>query len=165
MHWQATIEWTADTIDPQDSAGTILDALTTHHGGAVTYPAPGRYATTISVEAGTLRQAVALALQVVTAAASNAGHRAIVPVEIDIVDEPTAHARLQRPDIPELVGYAEIADLAGVSRARARQIATDRTDFPPVAVDTGYGPLYVRQAVEAFLARPRPTGRPRKSAV
>lgn len=41
--------------------------------------------------------------------------------------------RVAQPLVPSLVYYAEIAEMAGVSRQRARQLAEVR-GFPPAAV-------------------------------
>lgn len=58
------------------------------------------------------------------------------------------------PQVPDLVGYAEIGDLAKpnpVSRQRARAIA-EAPGFPPAVVRPASGPLYVKEQVEAFFA-------------
>lgn len=71
-----------------------------------------------------------------------------------------AHAQ----QIPELVGYAEIATIAGVSRQRARELS-GKPGFPPPAVVTASGPLRVKADVERWLASwDRSPGRPRTTA-
>jgi hypothetical protein len=57
---------------------------------------------------------------------------------------------LSTPSIPEVVGYAEIATLAGVSRQRARQFA-DIADFPKPAIVTAQGPLMTKSSVMRWL--------------
>lgn len=58
---------------------------------------------------------------------------------------------LSEPIYPEVVSYAEIAKIEGVSRQRARQFA-DTDTFPKPVIKTGQGPLYSRHAVENWLA-------------
>lgn len=63
--------------------------------------------------------------------------------------------------IPELVGYAEIASMAGVSRQRARQFAS-LEGFPTPAVETSYGPLRLKTEVQSWLdTRNTRPGRPK----
>lgn len=68
---------------------------------------------------------------------------------------------IETPTIPDLVGYAEIAEIAGVSRSRARQFA-DLDGFPAPVVETAAGPLRLKSAVQAWVAtRNTKPGRPR----
>lgn len=65
--------------------------------------------------------------------------------------------------IPELVGYAEIATMAGVSRQRARELS-GKPGFPPPAVVTASGPLRVKAEFELWLSSwERTPGRPSKT--
>ncbi|GAA5203106.1 hypothetical protein GCM10025773_32100 [Microbacterium jejuense] len=50
----------------------------------------------------------------------------------------------------EVVGYAEIADMAQVSRQAARAWA-DNPTFPPAVIETAQGPLRAKDAVQAWL--------------
>ena len=59
---------------------------------------------------------------------------------------------LRRPLFPEVVGYAEIAEMAGVTRQGARKYADDK-DFPVPVIETKQGPLRSKAAVELFLDR------------
>lgn len=63
---------------------------------------------------------------------------------------------------PKLAGVAEIAALAGVSRQRADQLAS-HPKFPAPVQELAQGRIWLEDAVKAFLATPRPAGRPRKS--
>lgn len=166
--WTASLEWTADlSTAPEDVADTLLAELADHHIGAVAFPNDiGRWGATISIEAGTIRQATDAALALLAAATRTAGQRRVTVVAVDVIDDAGLERRFNSPDIPELVGYAEIGEMAGVSRQRGRKIATDHDDFPPVvAHPAGSGPLFVRAAVVRHLAKPRRAGgRPRKDA-
>jgi hypothetical protein len=74
-----------------------------------------------------------------------------------------AEPHLWRQQIPELVGYAEIATMAAVSRQRARELP-GKPGFPPPAVTTATGPLRVKADVELWLSSwDRTPGRPSKT--
>jgi len=64
--------------------------------------------------------------------------------------------------IPRLAGVAEIAALAGVSPQRADQL-TKHPKFPAPVQELAQGRIWVEDEVKAFLATPRPAGRPRKT--
>lgn len=51
--------------------------------------------------------------------------------------------QLARPLFPEVVGYSEIADMAGVTRQRARKFAT-HAGFPSPVIKTAHGPLMAK---------------------
>lgn len=82
--------------------------------------------------------------------------------KIDVMDEQTRQTMSDTPTFPELVGYVEIAQMADVSRQRARQIAA-LEGFPVPVVETAAGPLRVKTAVEDWLMSwSRSPGRPRR---
>ena len=60
------------------------------------------------------------------------------------------HAELNEPVYPQVVGFAEIARIAGVSRQRARQLA-EKESFPHPVIKTSQGPLYNVHAVHRWL--------------
>ena len=68
--------------------------------------------------------------------------------------------------VHHLVGVTEIAEMLGVSRARADQIAARYDDFPDPEVVIASGRVWSRDAVEEWIRKHphRPPGRPRKSA-
>lgn len=166
MHWTARVEWEQPTdaiteewaVDLVDRLAPFSAAIGTQKESA----GPGypeTWSADLTVEAGTLRQAIAAALQEVEQAT---GHKA---TGIEVLTDHEYERRVMQPTIPELVGYAEIAQLAGVSRQRARQLA-DIIGFPPAVVETQSGPLRVRDQVERWLATwERKSGRPRLQPV
>jgi hypothetical protein len=60
--------------------------------------------------------------------------------------------------IPPLAGLAEVADLAGVSRTRAGQLA-GHPDFPAPIARLAMGPVWRESDVKKFLDTPRKPGR------
>lgn len=147
--WSARVEWPAR--DPSDEAlMAIAETVDEHHGAVRSDAAAGIVSVQLTVTAGTLRQAVDAALTVARAAAAAADLR-FTPTRIEVLPEEVFHAEVHHPRVPELVGYAEIAAMAGVSRQRARELPS-LADFPPAVAEPSTGPLRVRSQVEAWLA-------------
>jgi hypothetical protein len=156
--WSARIDWADECTDEQLAA--IADALAGHHGALTTNAASGRVSAQLTVHATTLRQAIDNSLTAVRDAV-HAAHGRFNPVRVDVVDEATFQAELVEPAIPPLVGYAEIAEMAGVSRQRARELP-NLPDFPPAVTETSSkGPLRVRSQVATWIQGwERRAGRP-----
>lgn len=57
---------------------------------------------------------------------------------------------LDRPLFPDVVGWAEVAKLAGVTRQRARQFRNS-PGFPAPVIETSQGPLMAKRAVEQWV--------------
>ena len=163
--WIARVEWqTPDTYD-EAALDLVMDHLA-GHDPAVARETPTAaageqvetWSATVTIQAATLRKATAAALELVEGAT---GEKAS---GIEVLDVATHDHRLEQPTIPDLVGYAEIADLLGVTQQRARQLA-DLAGFPAPAVVVRAGPLRVRSQVEGWAATwERKVGRPRKAA-
>ena len=85
---------------------------------------------------------------------------------IRVVNEDARRVELLEPSFPELVGIAEIADIAGVSRTRAREL-TFKSGFPAVVVETSAGALRTKASVQVWVdewKKTKSVGRPRKVA-
>lgn len=67
-----------------------------------------------------------------------------------VQSEEAFQEELREPVYPQVVGYAEIAKMAGVSRQRIRQLA-EKNNFPRYVIRTGQGPLYSVHSVERWL--------------
>lgn len=158
--WTAHVEWSSPQGYDDAAFELLTDRLADYHAAightfqpVATSPA---YAVVMTVEANTLRQAIAAALQIVEDAT---GEKATA---IEVLDADVDDARVDQPSIPQLWGYAEIAEHFDVSRQRARQLV-DLPGFPVAVVETTAGPLRVRAQVEAFgRSWERKSGRPRK---
>lgn len=84
---------------------------------------------------------------------------------LEVMTESAIHEELATPTFPEVVGFAEIADMAGVSRQRARQFV-HIAGFPAPVIETAQGPLMTKAAVESWLEhRNRAAGRPKLADV
>lgn len=115
----------------------------------------------VAIDAATIEEATAAGRELVQNAAP-------APIEATEGLSATTEAARERgnrvPLIPELVGYAEIGEIAGVSRQRARQFENVE-GFPAPVVRTAAGPLRTKAAVTAWAARRNHSaGRPRKKA-
>ena len=72
-------------------------------------------------------------------------------------------ADLDRPLFPPVVGYTEIAHLAGLSRQRIRQLAAT-AGFPAPVIKTAAGPLFPKAAAEQWARTRQPkAGRPQRT--
>jgi hypothetical protein len=165
-HWQARVEWATSTPyeDSPEIADQLVSRLEAHDAAVGPESVPstdpdgcGYWSVVLTVQANTLRQAIAAALELVEGATGEKATAAeVLPADV-------AEARALAPSIPELVGYAEIAEMFDVSRQRARQLA-DLAGFPAAVVETAAGPLRVRKQVEDWgKGWERKTGRPRKA--
>ena len=85
-------------------------------------------------------------------------------VQVNAMTIEEAERQLASPRLPDLVGILDIQELAGLrTKQRAHQV-TVLPGFPPPALATRAGRLWVRAAVERFLRQwPRRTGRPPKT--
>ncbi|GAA5035516.1 hypothetical protein [Actinopolymorpha pittospori] len=161
--WAARVEWYEAGDTTANGLATIAETLEPHRAAVGRELEPDRASACLVVESKALPQAVDLAMRLVRDAVQEAGRR-FDPLGVEVLDEETFVARVTKPSIPPLVGYAEIAEIAGVSRQRARELATLQ-GFPPTVVATLSGPLWVRSQVEAWLAKvERQPGRPRKAS-
>ena len=150
----------------RDAPDDLFDDLQNHARLADASPAigdapNGNLSVSLLLDAPTARIAVDQAMKTVTAALRDLGVNAPI-VGVEAVTEAELERRNAELVIPDLVGIAEIADMLGVSRARAKQL-TDRDGFPPAVARLKAGPVYVREQVEAFERRwDRRGGRPPK---
>lgn len=155
--WRALVEFGAITDDQADA---LVDELAAVGGVPADGPEPGRGSVVVTVEANTLKQASDEAQRAVAEAIRAVGGP-YKGLGVEVRDEATAEARSRAPRFPELVGYTEIAAMAGVSRQRARELK-DLPGFPPaIPTPPSAGPLFVKHLVEQWVAGwERKPGRP-----
>ena len=105
--------------------------------------------TALTISSSTISEAADTAVSRVVHALTHVGIDAtIVAVLTQTEDE--LDREIRSPIYPEVVGYAEIARMAGVSRQRARQFA-DIDTFPHPVIETAQGPLYGQSAITHWL--------------
>jgi hypothetical protein len=133
-----------------ERAEEMLDSLAAYFPVVSLSPSEASFRLTIPAESAQV--AIAKAIDLL-------GPAAYIAVSAMTVDE--LEREIEQPSIPDLIGAAEIGDMAGVSRQRADQWA-DLSDFPPPAVTTRAGRLWLRASVNRWLERtPRRAGRPK----
>lgn len=159
--WNVRVDWTRTVTYNEADLEEILEQLADLHPALGVDEAnepeyQSRYSATLTLPATSLRQAVATGLRRVEDATGEKANG------VEALTQREAERRLAEPQIPELVGHAEIADMLGVSRQRAAQLA-ERPGFPPAVVTTKTGPLRVKSQVEAWVTTwDRKGGRPKK---
>lgn len=155
--WRAQVEFGAITDDQADA---LVDELAAYGGVPADEPEPGRASVIVTVEANTLKQASDEAQRAVADAVRAVG-APYKGLGVEVRDEETAEARSRAPRFPELIGYTEIAAMAGVSRQRARELK-DLPGFPPaIPTPPSAGPLFVKHLVEQWFGGwERKPGRP-----
>ncbi|MGP5700718.1 hypothetical protein ACTXPA_17595 [Glutamicibacter arilaitensis] len=68
------------------------------------------------------------------------------------------------PSFPELVTLTDIANLAGITRQRTRDLSQKDPSFPPPAITTNSVALYLKASAEAWILNRNTTnGRPKKN--
>lgn len=161
--WHVGIDFTVTTPTDEDQFFDVigdLDAYAASGSLAQDLAAGGVLLTVESEDATT---ALSKSISLVTDAIRAHQIEAVV-TEFRVQREDVFERDLATPIFPEVVGYAEIASMADVSRQRARQFA-DVAGFPTPVIETAQGPLMAKSAVERWLeTRNRKTGRPRSSA-
>lgn len=160
MAWQARVSYTVGTPHTEEQALDLIADLAEYAavGGVARDLRSG--SVTLTVDAPTSLDAATIASKLVTEqAAKTIGEVEIVG--LDVMSEEAVEHELARPVYPEVVGYAEIAELAHVSRQAARAWA-DNPSFPPPVIETAQGPLRAKDAVLAWLER-RPNRRRHES--
>lgn len=158
--WTIRVDWHRHTEPTDTDFEHILEqldglhpALNLEHVDRLANPY--LMSATITLDATSLRQATTAALQAVETAADTKA-RGLEVLTTDEFDR-----ELARPQIPPLVGNADIAEMLGVTRQRAAQL-TDATGFPPAVAHIKAGPLRVRHQVEHWASTwTRKTGRPK----
>ena len=155
MDWQTSIEFRTP-INP-DAALDIMDTLS-EYGVAMTVNAGGDGGgITLTVKADNPRSALDKAADLFL--------RELPKAEIisfEVKSQEAAARENSEPLFPPVVGYAEIAGIAKVSRQRAREFRKIKS-FPRPVISTSQGDLYSEAAVRAWAeTRNRKAGRPRK---
>lgn len=158
--WAVTVELTLSRPLTEDEAFEVLDGLAERHA-SVSGGVTGRLGATLDGVGMTWREAGVDAEDALRAMLPPGVSALVESLEVQTLQ---AQERAQaNPLIPDLVGYAEIGEIAGVSRQRARQFE-EIPDFPQAVVRTATGPLRVRSAVEEWArTRNRRGGRPAAS--
>lgn len=159
--WHVDVDFTSRKPFDSETAFDLIENLTEWSGAVSTSPDNNGGVISIFVDGATVLEATSKASDIVKGAAEKLWGN-IEIVGLDVMTEEAFDAASSEPIFPEVVSYAEIAELAGVSRQRARQF-TVLKDFPHAVIQTAQGPLMEKNAVVNWISRRNPTrGRPSK---
>ena len=156
--WSVYVDFTLHDELSADDALDVMEDLGSY-GAVIALARDGKgKSIALHVQADTVLKAAQEAIKLTTSTIK----RGIEVVGVEVKDLVTAEKEALAPTFPEVVGYAEIAAMAGVTRQRARMFPKIDT-FPSPVITTAQGPLYAKSAVEAWIAsRSTSAGRPKK---
>lgn len=146
LDWYITVTFTTETHMNSEAGFDILDALAEHHPSAALAANGGSISLTVSAPDAV--QAAALIPQILAKAQPITGAATVVSLEI--LSEDAFQASLDEPEIPDLVGLTEIAEMAGVSRQRANAIVK-QDSFPSPVLTLAAGQFRTRAAVQNWV--------------
>lgn len=146
LDWYITVTFTTETPMDSEAGFDILDALVEHHPSAALAANGGSISLTVSAPDAV--QAAALIPQILAKAQPITGAATVVSLEI--LSEDAFQASLDEPEIPDLVGLTEIAEMAGVSRQRANAIVK-QDSFPSPVLTLAAGQFRTRTAVQNWV--------------
>jgi hypothetical protein len=165
--WSVGLEFTGQrgSVDP-DVLFDLIEALEDYHAGAASLSPDGtRIGVDLWVEAPSLRAALAAGERAVLQALAAVGLAGMSIAAADVKPWAELEAELARPNYPELVGVAELAEILGVSKQRISELAATEKFPRPLAQLKG-GPVWDRASIGNFLQTwQRKPGRPSKKAV
>lgn len=154
IDWHAAITTTDQLTEA--AAEAVMEALA-ERGPAITLDTDSA-TVSLTAHGDTAQAALADALTAITSAGLDGD-----PVSVTVQTYEALDRELAQPLFPEVVGYAEIAEIAGVTRQRARQFA-EYDSFPAPVIQTAQGPLYSRAAAARWVeTRPTRPGRPARA--
>lgn len=118
---------------------------------------------TMTVPADSARAALDGALELMRGALVHMKVGELDVDELEVVTMEELLRRVQTPNLPDLVGVTEVAEILGVSKQRVWELSKDNDSFPPAALELKAGPVWLRTSVDAWKETwPRRTGRPPK---
>lgn len=162
--WYASIGFTSARPLTEEATFDALDALTPHSAAISPRLDSTGAEVSMSVTAKTALDASSAAVDTLANTLTPIIGE-IVADSIEILTEDALDKNLAEPVFPEVVSFAEIASMAGVSRQRARQFSAI-DGFPAPVIKTAQGPLMTKAAVESWIEnRNTRSGRPTASAV
>lgn len=161
--WHASITFTCISEFSDDAAFDLMDALLDHGVSMTTARDHLSGTITTTLEADTALAATNKAIMLLQSfAPSTIGEVTIAGIEV--LTDSDLDIELARPTFPEVVGFAEIAEMGGFDRSRSRQLAKSSA-FPAPVIKTSQGPLYSKHAIARYLEnRNTRPGRPAKAS-
>jgi hypothetical protein len=161
--WTVCVEWTSKAALGDEQLDTLTRQLEPLATSAQIEPGDTPSAL-LELDARTVRQAFDGAVRAVETACRAAGLSCTV-TGVEVLTREEYQRRQANPAIPPLVGLTEIAEMADVTRQRAKALTKTYSDRLPQVAGSESRPLFLRAHVEDFLRSwTRQTGRPPKRA-
>jgi hypothetical protein len=161
--WSVTIEAIDPKLEPAPSADDVEELLDVLPPASLSY-GPGRYTVQMLVESDNLQTALSDAAQYYSDAIAKLSLPNWTVVRAEVITADALALEVATPNLPALLGVAELAGLLGVSRQRASELARSES-FPRPVASLASGPVWLEPAVlryaEEWTRRP---GRPKKVA-
>ena len=154
IEWSVTVEGPY-IVDGQHRMASIEDLFEPLHeelkefGASLSFDET-QVSATIGVNAVTAAQASVEAERIVKRAVARAWNARMNVILLEAQTMEKLTADLQKSNYVEMVGVSEIAELFGVSRQRASQIA-GRRDFPAPYAQLKAGPIWMRDSLNNVL--------------
>lgn len=164
MDWSIEISWLAaggDTTAIDERSIEVLANEVHEHAGVVSW-GDHSYSVRLSVEAPEVGKAVDVAVGNCHEAVTKAG-LPTWPIATVLAQTPEAlDIELSTPLYPSIVGVTELAEMLGVSKQRASELARSQS-FPAPLTELASGPIWIQSNVRHFCETwERKPGRPRK---
>lgn len=162
VYFEANVSGRAVT---EEHAEEVLDALKGKH------PSVSYGGSTLSarfcVEADSPASAVVSGLRALRSSLHAAGIRSseyrVSGAEIQSLEE--LDRKLMEPNVPDLIGVAELAEILNVSKQRASELARGH-EFPRPIAQLASGPVWKKTALARFIELwPRRPGRPKRAII
>jgi len=147
QQWSVRFETTGHFTE--EHAEVILEALE-KCGPAVSY-SPKSLSARFGVEAETPQRAVIAGFRLFHSALSEIGIKPtknVVEVECQRLED--LDRSIEESNAPDIVGVAEVAEVLGVSKQRASELARS-TDFPRPLVHLASGPVWKSSAIVRYV--------------
>jgi hypothetical protein len=152
MNWHVEVAFESPSELPKaslDRVEDLVDMLSELHA-AVTL-APRRITIAAAIQAETIESAFLEGLRQSSLAISRAGLPDLTVVSARVCSEGEMEAELNSPNLPPLVGVAEIANQLGISRQRVSELSSQHRDFPGPVAKLAAGPVWLERAVRRFV--------------
>lgn len=161
--WHINIEFTVAQPFSEETPFELMDALEEYAAAVSVSREFDAGGLTLTTTANDYEEATRTALNdSVKAITELMGNPTITSVKTQ--SEEAFQKELSEPLYPEVVSFAEIAKIAGVSRQRARQFPAI-SSFPKPVIQTSQGSLFNLHAVKKWVeTRSTKAGRPAKAA-
>lgn len=149
--WNVTFH-AAPTRDDEEGVVTLeaIEALLDGINATASFE-PGRFTVSMWAEGEKPGIAVGDAYERWSEACVEAGLPPWQAVRIEIATEQELIGEVERPNAPELLGVAELAELLGVSKQRASELARSST-FPAPVAELASGPVWLAPSVSRYVA-------------